>query len=215
MEARIETLVVGPFGVNCFLVFGERNSVIVIDPGADAERIADCLTSARATVACYLITHGHVDHISALAEMEALFPAPIGIHPLESKWAFSRANHMLPFYGPPRKPSAIERELQGNQIWTDAGLRYKVLFTPGHSPGAVCFYFESLGVVFTGDTLFAGSVGRTDLPGGDARTLAASLKHLKCLPPDTRVFPGHGPATTIAAEKATNYFLRGCKLDET
>jgi glyoxylase-like metal-dependent hydrolase (beta-lactamase superfamily II) len=114
---------------------------------------------------------------------------------------------MLPWYVVPERPRAIGRALVDGQEWQDGGLKYRVLETPGHTPGGVCLYFPDDAVVFTGDTLFAGSVGRTDLPGGDEQLLRQSLRTLTHLPAATRVYPGHGPVTTIGQEQATNPFL--------
>jgi hydroxyacylglutathione hydrolase len=206
---HIETIVVGEFQVNCYLLWNDSNNVIVIDPGGDAGIIIDYIAKRKLSVVAYLLTHGHMDHISALAEVHDAYPAPIGLHGADLKWAFDKQNQMPPFYGIPRKPSEIARTLEDGQEWKDAGLAYRVILTPGHTPGSVCFHFEQGGVLLTGDTLFAGSVGRTDLPGGNSRVLAASLKKLAALPGKTVIYPGHGPSSSMAAEKETNYFMQG------
>ena len=122
---------------------------------------------------------------------------------------FGDANQMMPFYGPPKRPSRIERELEDGQTWEDGGLAYQVIETPGHTPGGVCFLFPESNVLIVGDTLFAGSVGRTDLPGGNSRVLQESLRRLKQLDDGIAVYPGHGPTTTIGHEKRTNFFMQG------
>jgi hydroxyacylglutathione hydrolase len=205
---HIETIVVGEFQVNCYVVWDHSDKALIIDPGADADLILQFLRQKKLTIAAYLLTHGHVDHVSGVADLHSVSPAPIGIHGDDLKWAFSRENQMPPFYGVPRQPSEIGRTLEDGQEWTDAGLTYKVISTPGHTPGGVCFHFESENCLFTGDTLFAGSVGRTDLPGGNSRVLASSLKKLANLPASTLVYPGHGPSSDIATEKRTNYFMQ-------
>lgn len=205
---RIEALTVGEFQVNCYIVSGDGARAIVIDPGADAHLIQDFLARRRLSVCVYVLTHGHMDHIGALAELHAAFPAPVGLHPDDLKWAFGAANQMPPFYPAPRA-CPVERSLRDGQMWTDAGLTYSVIESPGHTPGSVCLYFPTEGAVFTGDTLFAGSVGRTDFPGGSARLLAASLAGLARLPDTTMVYPGHGPDTDIGQEKQTNEFMPG------
>lgn len=205
---KIESLVVGEFQVNCYVVHGADRQALVIDPGADAARIVSFLRKRQLSVAAYLLTHGHVDHVSALADLHAALPAPVAMHSNDLKWAFSELNHMLPFYSAPRKPADLSRPLEDRQMWTDAGLTYSVLATPGHTPGSVCFYFPTEGAIFTGDTLFAGSVGRTDLPGGNARNLTDSLRKIKALPDTTMVYPGHGPDTDLGEEKQSNYFMR-------
>lgn len=205
---RIQSVVVGDFQVNCYLVSNERGKTLVIDPGADADELAALLERQNLTVAAYLITHGHTDHVSGLAELAHLQPAPVGIHPADERWAYGGANQLLPHYGVPAKPPGGVRHLADGQEWNDEGLAYRVIATPGHTPGGVCFYFPANKALFTGDTLFAGSVGRTDFEGGNETLLDESLLKLAQLPDDTAVYPGHGPRTTLRQEKATNPFLR-------
>lgn len=204
---HVHPVLVGDFEVNCYVVWGDAQRALVIDPGADPEAVADVLDSRRLTVAAFLITHGHMDHVCALAPLATRYPAPIAMHPKDAAWAFSRANSMPP-YPVPTRPAAIERPLADGQTFEDGGLHYHVIATPGHTPGGVCFHFPEAKALFTGDTLFAGSVGRTDLPGGDDVVLSASLKVLTRLPDATTVYPGHGPKTTVGREKATNPFIR-------
>lgn len=207
---HIETVPVGQFQVNCYVVVGDDGGALVIDPGGDAGTIMKALDGHNATPCAYLLTHAHMDHIWALNELHAARPAPIAVHPAELTWAFTDANTMPPFYTtPPPRPAVIERELAEGQTWNDAGLDYRVMETPGHTPGSVSVFFPTSKVLICGDTLFAGSVGRTDLPGGSSRVLQASLKKIAALPDETRVLSGHGPETTIAQEKQTNFFMQG------
>ena len=206
---NIETLEVGPIGTSCYVVWGKTAEALVIDPGADAEAILNTIRSKKLSIAAYLLTHGHMDHVSALADMYDKAPAPIAIHSDDLAWAFGDMNTMWPIYPTaPRSPAKVERILKGGEEFTDAGLRYRVINTPGHTPGGVCFHFFEEGVLFSGDTLFAGSVGRTDLPGGDSRVLARSLATLTKLPDTTTIYPGHGPTALLGDEKRTNYFLK-------
>ena len=205
---NIHTVVVGDFQVNCYLVSNDRGKALVIDPGGDTDEIALALEKHELTVAAYLITHGHMDHISALAELANLHPAPVCIHPSDEKWAYGGANQMLPYYGVPARPAMTVRRLADGQQWEDEGIRYRVITTPGHTPGGVCFHLYEEKMLFTGDTLFAGSVGRTDFAGSSDTLLDESLMKLIRLPDDTVVYPGHGPATTIGREKKSNPFLR-------
>ncbi len=204
----IQTLCLGPIQTNCHIVSDDEGRALVIDPASEASRILRVLDDHRLTVLAYPVTHGHADHIGALAEVHRRHPAPIGMHPSDAAWAFDSVNNLAPVMDAPERPTAIERMYAENQEWTDGSWTYRVIETPGHSPGAVAFHFPREKVLFPGDTLFQGSVGRTDLPGGDPRLLTQSLRKLAALPPETRVYPGHGPPTTIGEEKRTNYFMR-------
>jgi hydroxyacylglutathione hydrolase len=204
---NITKLVVGAFGVNCYVVSANRKALI-IDPGADAGEIAKALRIRQLDIEAYLITHGHVDHISALQPLWNEWPAPVAMHNADIKWAFNPENQMPPYYPAPLRPAAIQRPLKGGETWNENGFNFQVMATPGHSPGGVCFYFPDENILFSGDTLFQGTVGRTDLPGGNMDELTRSLRSLAGLPPQTKVYPGHGPATTIAREIESNPFLK-------
>jgi glyoxylase-like metal-dependent hydrolase (beta-lactamase superfamily II) len=206
---NIRALEVGDLMANCFVAWADPPAALVIDPGSEPSRVLDCLRQERLTAAAYLLTHGHADHISALAELQETMPAPAAMHAADLEWAFTDVNQFPPVLPVPSRPPDRWRALQGGEELTDAGLNCRVLHTPGHSPGSVCFHFPDAGALFTGDTLFAGSVGRTDLPGGDSDALMESLARLLCLPATTRVYPGHGPETTLARDRRHNPFLRG------
>jgi len=205
---HIETIVVGEFQVNCFIIWTMPPNAIVIDPGADSGNILEFLADNKLTASLYLLTHGHYDHTSAVADMCKAMPAPVGIHDEDLKWVFNPANQMPPFYPLPRKPATTMLKLKDNTTQTSAGMEYRIIHTPGHTPGGVCIHFPAYKALFSGDTLFAGSVGRTDLPGGNPRELQASLKVLAEFRGDTSVYPGHGPISTIGQEKRTNYFMQ-------
>ena len=206
---NIESITVGAFQTNCFVVWSEPQHAVVIDPGSEAERIAEFLRGNGLTPACYLLTHGHMDHVSGVADLHDTMPAPVGIASVDLEWAFSVDNRMPPFYEPPRRPSETEIRLtEGENPLEKLGYECSVIATPGHTPGSVCLLFPQDKALFSGDTLFAGSVGRTDMPGGDSRTLNESLKKLTALPDDTVVYCGHGPSTTIGREKEVNYFVQ-------
>ncbi|MGQ9661447.1 MAG: MBL fold metallo-hydrolase [Kiritimatiellia bacterium] len=206
---RIKCLIVGPFEVNCFIVSNQPGRAIVIDPGSEADRIAAELRKHNLSVDAYLLTHGHIDHISALADLVESIPAPIAMGAEDLLWAFDASNCMPPFYGPTRMPAGTCLALKEGSTGNAAGLSYTIIATPGHTPGSVCIHFPAQNTLFSGDTLFAGSVGRSDLPGGDAFTLQESLTRLAALPESTVVYPGHGPHTTVGTERKTNFFLRG------
>lgn len=206
---QVKALTVGPFEANCYIAWIDSAEAVVIDPGCDAETIAETLRARRLTVAAILLTHGHVDHVSAAADIQRAFGAPVYIHEGDLPWAFSEHNQMLPWFTPPAAPSDVRPLPPDGAIEElSESFRPRVIHTPGHTPGCVCLHWQDSGVLFTGDTLFAGSVGRTDLPGGDSRTLQASLKKLAALDASTAVYPGHGLKTTIAHERQENFFLQ-------
>jgi glyoxylase-like metal-dependent hydrolase (beta-lactamase superfamily II) len=205
---NIKILSVGPFEVNCAIVWNDKKQAFVIDPGYDAADIEAVLKENDLTVAAYLLTHGHADHLNALADLYETRPAPVYLHAEDEKWAFGPKNQILPYYPVPRKPAAEFLHPEVSKPWEKSGLSFQCLETPGHTRGGVCYYFEAEKILFTGDTLFKGTCGRTDLPGGDGRILAASLKKLAALPDDVAVYPGHNESTTIGHEKKTNFFMQ-------
>lgn len=205
---NIHTVVVGDFQVNCFLLEHKPGRALVVDPGDNAEDIAALLGREQLTPEAYLLTHGHVDHIAALAEMHALMPAPIALHADDAEWAFTEKSKIMPFIEIPKDPGEITIDLKTCGTVPGIDVDCQVIQTPGHTPGSVCLYFPQNSILISGDTLFAGSVGRTDLPGGSPRQLAESLNRLKELPDDTQVLPGHGPSSTIGEEKRVNYFMK-------
>jgi glyoxylase-like metal-dependent hydrolase (beta-lactamase superfamily II) len=205
---HIACVTVGPAQSNCYLLWNDERETLVIDPGGEAEQLLAAIQQRRLKVIAYPLTHGHVDHVTALAELHRAHPAPIGMHPADAAWAFSPRNALPPWYDAPEDPGPIDRAYDDGQTWTDAGFPYEVWFTPGHSPGGVSFYFPTQDALFPGDCLFQSSIGRTDIPGGHAPTLMQSLRRLLTLPDHTRVFPGHGPETTIGQERRHNPFLQ-------
>lgn len=205
---KIELISVGPYEVNCAFVWGENKQALIIDPGYDAEDILSLLKEQDLTVTAYLLTHGHADHISALAKLYASRPAPVYFPAADKSWAFGSNNQILPYYPVPTKPDVEMLD----PATAPPNYGFQLLKTPGHTPGGVCYWFKSENVCFTGDTLFKGSCGRTDLPGGDARTLSNSLKTLAQLPLETRIIAGHGADSTIAHELKTNFFMQQANL---
>jgi glyoxylase-like metal-dependent hydrolase (beta-lactamase superfamily II) len=205
-----QLLTVGDFEVNCLVLWQDPLLAWVVDPGADADLIRDCLGRHKLQVARYVCTHGHIDHVAALDDLLATHPAPVWMQAADAKWAFSAVNRLPPAYPvAPHLPAALQTVLADGALLAEGGLEARVICTPGHTPGCICLYFESQKLLLSGDTLFAGSVGRTDLPGSDWRQLKRSLAKLLALPDDTRVIAGHGPATTLAVERRTNPHLQG------
>jgi glyoxylase-like metal-dependent hydrolase (beta-lactamase superfamily II) len=204
----IKKLEVGPIMANCFILGCEdTREAVVIDPGDDPDRILMTLAKEKLTVKYLIDTHGHFDHVGANRRMKEVTGAELAIHPddvpMLAQLARSAASFGLSAENSP-EPDLLLNE--GDTV-SFGNITLKVIHTPGHSRGGICLYTP--GHLFAGDTLFAGSIGRTDLPGGDYDTLIASIKQkLLNLPDDTRVYTGHGPETTIANEKRMNPFLR-------
>ncbi len=204
----IKELAVGPIMANCFIVGCERTrAAVVIDPGDEADRILMSLAEAKLSVTYILNTHGHFDHVGANRRIKEVTGAEILIHPLDAPMLEALSEAAAAFGLAVENSPAADKYLQeGDQI-AFGDIRLNVLHTPGHSPGGVSFHTD--GGVFVGDTLFAGSIGRTDFPGGDFHTLIASIRtKLFPLGDETVVYTGHGPSTTIGREKRSNPFLQ-------
>ena len=199
----------GQFVENCYLVIDEAaNACAVIDPGEQAGLILHKLRASGATPVGIWLTHAHIDHVLGVPELAAETGAPVYLHP-DDRELYDAVPDQASWFGLTAEPlPPPDRELAAGERLTVGGLEFAVRHAPGHSPGHVVF--AGHGAVFGGDVLFQGSIGRTDLPGGDFDTLIGSIeRELLVLPDSTIVYPGHGPATTIGAERRTNPFLRG------
>lgn len=199
----VKTLAVGPLEANCYIIADENNNkAVVIDPGDEPDRILDELDGLE--VQYIILTHAHFDHAGAVGDIKEATGAELALH-FEDSPILQAAHEHAAFWGfkvePVPKPDILLNE--GDELIV-GDLRFHVIHTPGHSPGSICLYVNK--VLITGDTLFAGSVGRTDLPGGNMNALKASYKRLMALPDDTAVLSGHGPASTIGRERADNFF---------
>ena len=203
MRTQFATVVVGPLEVNCYLVPSpDRKTLYIIDPGGDA---GDILASARTYSherAVILLTHAHADHIGAAGEIaEKLKAEGLYIAPEDQEIYTSPANCFLP-YLPPAENLPVPAQ------WPPQTADFEIIATPGHTPGGVCYHFPDYNALFTGDTLFRASVGRTDFPGGDTDTLLASIREkLMTLPDDLEIFPGHGYSSTIGFERKNNPYI--------
>lgn len=201
-ENPFTTMVVGDIGVNCYLVPGPHSgNLYIIDPGDDAADIIAAAGKFPDREAVILLTHAHVDHIGACgAVAKKLGIAKVCLNAADKPLYFSPENHLMPYLPPAKNlPQVMDYFPQED---------FSVLETPGHTPGSVCLWFKEYNTLFSGDTLFQGSVGRTDLPGGDYDTLMRSIKErLIVLPEDLKVFPGHQYWTTIGREKKSNPYL--------
>lgn len=192
---NIHTLTLGLYQTNCYIVHkGDSDRCVVIDPGYDANKILSFLQEKNLQLDAILLTHGHFDHVGAVKDLAADTDCKVYIHPLE---------HTMPH-------TMTAGALYSTDAYSDrfsvAGMDITVLHTPGHTPGSVCLIIGD--AMFSGDTLFARSCGRTDLPGGDWATIQNSLRRLAALPADYRVFPGHAEPTTLAQEKQFNPYMR-------
>jgi len=202
---------VGPVQENCYIAWSTgRAEALVIDPGEEPDRLLAALAADELTVAAILLTHTHFDHVGAVAPLARATGAEVWVPELE-RHVLADINRFVPWAGfGPFESYEAEHTVAGGERLDLAGLEIDVVFTPGHSPGHVTFALPNHGALFSGDVLFRRSVGRTDLPGGHAPTLMASIAMLvDRYPGETRVYPGHMEETTLAAERAENPFLVG------
>ncbi len=206
-----EVLPVGMLACNCSVIGDEvTREAIVIDPGDDISQIVAILKRHNLTVKTIVITHAHIDHIGGASKLRALTGAPVYMNEEDSVLAANlemQANWLG--VETPENPG-IDTPSKEGDVLRAGGIEAQVIHTPGHTPGSLSLFFAAEKKLIAGDTLFCGSVGRTDLPGGDSRTIAESIRgKLYRLPEDTVVFPGHGEETTIGHEMRTNPFVRG------
>jgi len=205
---QLQLFTVGPLQENCYLLTDtETQQAVLVDPGDEAERLLSALDGF--SLASVWLTHAHFDHIGALSEVHRRFPVPVYLHENDRE-LFDHAAQSAAFFGLALEQPVLETlPLSQAQPLTLGAHAATCLFTPGHAPGHMAFYLPEEDVVLAGDALFQGSIGRTDLPGGDHAQLLESIRReLLTLPDETRVLPGHGPETTIGAERRSNPFLR-------
>ena len=207
MGPRVVTLTNGAFAENCYLVADAvSGDAAIVDPGEDAELFRASLAHERWNIRAIWLTHAHLDHVAGVAAMRE-DGVSVWLHPADRPLYDGFPAQARAFGLDGTAPPPPDRALADGGSVSIGSYAFRVVHTPGHTPGGVCLV--GLGVAFVGDTLFAGSIGRTDLPGGDTQALLASIhEKVFALPDDTVVYPGHGPATTIGAEKKDNPFVK-------
>jgi len=207
----LKWLTVGPFQENCYIVGDEVSGVgAIVDPGDEASRIAMTVEQTDLEVGSIIVTHAHIDHVGAVAALVDEYACPVLMHaeaePMLEQLP-TQAMMMGLRFG---KVPAVDHHIPDEEVLEVGDLNLRSLYTPGHAPGHLAFYIEDEGLVLSGDALFAGSVGRVDLPGGSMEVLMRSIEErLLTLPDETTVYPGHGPQTEIGNERASNPFLQG------
>lgn len=208
-------LSVGPVQANCYLLWNTKKEGLIIDPGSEGDRIIAEVEALGVKPIAILLTHAHFDHIGALDEVKDKWNLPVYLHNKEADWLGNPELNGSSFF-PMVKPVSVgkaDHALKPGEDLKIGSFTCKILHTPGHSPGSVSFYFEDSEIVVSGDALFMGSIGRTDLPGGNHEQLLESIhEQLLTLDEETLVLSGHGPSTTIGEEMNTNPFLNGFSL---
>lgn len=207
---EVYTLPLGPFGTNCYVAVGKDGKAAVIDPGLYAPELQALLRDKTSEVELILLTHGHADHISGAAALREKTCAPILIHRLDDEYTDGPLC-MADECGYPFAPFRADRLLEEGDTVTFADETMTVLHTPGHTPGSVCFLHAEERVLFSGDTLFCLTAGRTDFPRGSRDDLMQSLRRLRDLDGDYTVYPGHERTTRLDAERNRNFFMRRLK----
>ncbi len=204
----VEALAVGPLEVNCYIVgCAATKAAVLIDPAGDAHLIEDAVARLKANVTAILLTHGHYDHLGAVSAMKTKYGCPILIHHLDADCLTNPMLNLSALTGDAIVCPKADRLLEDGDAIVVGDLELKTLHTPGHTRGSVCFVLEKL--IFGGDLLFYGSIGRTDLPGGSFEEIENSItRRIYSLPDDWIIYPGHGEPTSVGFEKKHNAFVR-------
>ena len=209
---KIDCLVLGEHETNCYVLRSSdaAKDCLVVDPGLGSEVLIEFLREQQIAPAAVVLTHGHIDHIGGLEALRRSFPGiKVFIHALDAEMLGKPVANLSGMMGRAFTAEPADVCVEDGDCIEQAAVSLQVLHTPGHTPGGLCLYSSGEGIVFTDDALFAESIGRTDFPGGSMSRLVRSIKEKLCtLPDETVVYPGHGPSTTIAREKAHNPFLQ-------
>lgn len=199
----------GPMQTNCYVLYNEEKDCIIFDPGDQGTDLNKYLKTEGFSPLAIVMTHAHFDHIGAIDVVRDEWSIPVYIHKLEAEWLTNPALNGSARYGATITARAADHLLTQEEPLTIGIFTLHILHTPGHSPGSISYYSKEANAIFAGDTLFDGSIGRTDLPGGNHEQLLSSIKtKLFVFPETTEVMPGHGPVTTIKKEKESNPFLK-------
>ncbi len=209
---KIDRLILGAYETNCYILreSATAKDCLIVDAGLGADRLINFLKEHKLNPAAVVLTHGHIDHIAGVAALRAEFAdIKVYIHKVDAKMLTEAEHNLSALAGVPFSAGPADLFIEAGDIIEQVSIKLQVLHTPGHTPGGICLYSKDEGIVFTNDTLFADSIGRTDFPNGSKSQLLNSIKEkLFTLPDETKVYPGHGPITTIAREKAHNQFFR-------
>ncbi len=209
---KIDRLILGAYQTNCYILREnvEAKNCLIIDAGLEADEMVNFLSQNKLNPVAVVLTHGHADHITGVAALRENFPdIKVHIHKLDAGMLTGTRSNLSALTGKLFSTGSAEFLLEEGSIIEQVGIRLQVFHTPGHTPGGICLYSKDEGIIFSGDTIFAGSIGRTDFPGGNMAQLITGIKEkLLILPDETIVYTGHGPVTTIAQEKAHNPFLQ-------
>lgn len=206
MEYKIIKLVVGELQENCFILFDENKDAFIVDPGASSENIIEEIEKNDLNIKYILLTHGHFDHVGAVAALKKRFKAPIYLHKNDRNFLENPKEVRESAFGLQIEASNVDIFVNGGDEIPFSDDKIKVIASPGHTIGSVCYLFKNY--LFAGDTLFNGSIGRTDFPESDNSLMMESLKKLKELDDDIYVLSGHGPESQMSYEKMTNPYLR-------
>jgi glyoxylase-like metal-dependent hydrolase (beta-lactamase superfamily II) len=209
---KIDCLMLGAYETNCYVLRSSETveDCLIIDPGLGAGKLINFLKEHELNPLAVVLTHGHIDHIAGVAALRTEYPdIKVHIHKLDADMLTEPHTNLSAMTGGAFSIEPAEFALDEQSTIEQAGLKLSVLHTPGHTPGGICLYLKDEGIVFTDDALFADSIGRTDFPNGDMSQLLKGIREkLFTLPDETKVYPGHGPITSIEHEKANNPFFR-------